>query len=59
MSVSKRTHSREFKIEMCEQIKRGQMTKTSVARVHNLAPSMVDRWLAKYEELGVPEKRRL
>lgn len=52
MSVMRRTHSREFKIDLCERIKLGKISKSAACREHSLAPSMLDRWCAKYEEKG-------
>ena len=48
----RRTHSREFKIDLCERIKGGEITKSAACREYNLAPSMLDRWCAAYAQKG-------
>ena len=48
----RRTFSREFKLSLCEKVKLGQQSKTSACREHSLAPSLLDRWLARYESKG-------
>ena len=52
MSVMRRTHSREFKIDLCERIKLGKISKSAACREYDLAPSMLDRWCAAYEKKG-------
>ncbi|MFC3860869.1 transposase, partial [Deinococcus antarcticus] len=39
-----RMHSREFKLEVLEQIERKQKTTAQVCREHQLSPSLIHRW---------------
>lgn len=52
MSMIRRTFSREFKLDICEKVKLGQATKSAACREHSLSPSLLDRWLARYESKG-------
>lgn len=52
MSVMRRTFTREFKLDVCQKVKLGQQSKSSVCREHSLSPSLLDRWLTLYESKG-------
>lgn len=52
MSALRRTFSREFKLELCEKVRLGQVTKSAACREHSLTPSLLDRWMSKYEAKG-------
>jgi transposase-like protein len=52
MSESRRRHSRSFKIDLCRQIDSGVLSKAKACREHQLAPSMLDRWVAQFHERG-------
>jgi transposase-like protein len=52
VSVIRRSHSREFKIDICERIQLGQLSKAAACREYSLAPSMLDRWCGKYAQKG-------
>ncbi|WP_135230687.1 transposase [Deinococcus fonticola] len=47
-----RTHSREFKLEVLEQIERKQKTTAQVCREHQLSPSLIHRWRKEVEMRG-------
>ncbi len=49
----RRTFSREFKLEVCEQVKLGKKSKSASCREHSLSPSLLDRWMVQYEEKGL------
>jgi transposase-like protein len=48
----RRTFTREFKLSLCGQVERGDVTKAAACREHSLSPSLLDRWIAKYEASG-------
>jgi transposase len=52
VSVVKRTFTREFKLDLCQKVKLGQITKSVACREHSLAASLLDRWLVQYEAKG-------
>lgn len=43
-----RTFSREFKLEVCQQISTGEKRPAQVCREHHLAPSLLHRWRQQY-----------
>ncbi|MCU0315594.1 MAG: transposase [Fimbriimonadaceae bacterium] len=43
-----RTHSREFKLLVCQRIEKGETSISQVCREHNLSMGMVDRWLQQF-----------
>ncbi len=47
-----RTFSREFKLEVCQQVASGEKRPAQVCREHNLAQSLLQRWRKQYEEYG-------
>ena len=49
----RRTFSREFKLDVCEQVKLGKKTKAASCREHSLSPSLLDGWLTQYEKKGL------
>jgi transposase len=52
VSVMRRAFTREFKLEVCQKVHLGQVTKSAACREHSLSPSLLDRWLAQYESKG-------
>lgn len=52
MSVVKRTFTREFKLELCQRVKLGELTKTAACREHSLSPSLLNHWMDLYEAQG-------
>lgn len=52
MSVSRRTFTREFKLEVCRKVVQEQATKAATCREHSLSPSLLDTWLKHYEAKG-------
>jgi transposase len=52
VSVVRRTFSREFKLDLCQKVKLGQVTKTGACREYSLSPSVLDRWVEQYEKKG-------
>ncbi len=52
MSVMKRSFSRDFKLDVCQRVRLGQATKSSICRQHDLASTLLDQWLVKYDEKG-------
>jgi transposase-like protein len=53
MSVVKRAFSREFKLQLCEQIRLGQTTRSKACREHSLSNGLMDRWIDQYEQKGM------
>ena len=49
---SRRTFTREFKLELCSQIEGGHLSKAQACREHRLAPSLLDRWMERFRESG-------
>lgn len=49
---TKRTFTREFKLDLCSRIEAGQLTKAQACREHRLAPSLLDRWHSQFRESG-------
>lgn len=47
-----RTHSREFKLEVVQQVTSGAKRPAQVCREHGLANSVLDRWRREYAERG-------
>lgn len=52
MSVARRSFTREFKLDVCQKVQLGQLTKSAACREHALSPSLLDRWLSQYESKG-------
>lgn len=52
MSAMRRTFSREFKLELCQKVKLGQISKTAACREHSLSNGLLARWLVQYEAKG-------
>jgi transposase len=50
--MQKRTHSREFKLDMVRQIATGQKRPAQVCREYGLADSVLSRWRKEYQERG-------
>lgn len=49
MSVMRRTFTREFKLSLCAQVKRNEVTKAAACRERSLSSSLLDRWMEKYD----------
>jgi transposase len=47
-----RMHTREFKLEVCRQIARGEKRPAQICREHELANSLLARWRKEYEQYG-------
>lgn len=47
-----RTFSREFKVEVCQQIAAGEKRPAQVCREHHLTPSLLHRWRQQYAQHG-------
>jgi transposase-like protein len=47
-----RTHSRELKLEVVQQVVSGAKRPAQVCREHGLANSVLDRWRREYAERG-------
>ena len=52
MSVMRRSFTREFKLDVCQKVQLGLVTKSMACRGHSLSPSLLDRWLGQYETKG-------
>ena len=50
--MQKRTHSREFKLDLVRQIATGQKRPAQVCREYGLAESVLSRWRKEYQERG-------
>jgi transposase len=50
--MQKRTHSREFKLEVVRQIATGQKRPAQACREYGLAESVLSRWRKEYHERG-------
>ncbi len=50
--MHKRTHSREFKLEIVRQIATGQKRPAQACREYGLADSVLSRWRKEYQERG-------
>ena len=46
--VSRRTFTREFKIEICRLVSSGDVTKSAACREHGLNAGVLNRWLDQY-----------
>ena len=52
VSIMRRTFSREFKLELCQSVTLGQISQAQACREHALTPSLLARWLEKYDKKG-------
>lgn len=50
--MMRRTFTREFKLEVCQQAESGSSSKSRLCREHALSPSMLDRWIEQYRAKG-------
>lgn len=50
--MPRRTFSREFKLEIVQQLATGEKRPAQLCREHNLAPSLVQRWRTQYAQDG-------
>ena len=49
---SPRTFAREFKLDLCRQIKGGQKRPAQICREHGLTEGLLLRWRREYEQRG-------
>jgi len=47
-----RVHTREFKLEVCQQIARGEKRPAQICREHEVVNSLLARWRKEYEQYG-------
>jgi transposase-like protein len=52
VSVVRRTFTREFKLDLCQKVKLGQVSKSGACREHSLGPALLERWVKQYEAKG-------
>lgn len=52
MSVMRRTFTREFKLELCEKVVLGKITKSAACREHSLSFTLLDKWVSQYASKG-------
>lgn len=52
-----RRHAPQFKLQVCQQIRSGQITRREAQRQYTLSANLVQFWLTQYDrgELGVEE----
>jgi transposase len=50
MSLAKRKFTREFKIQVCEEVELKVKTQAEVIREHSLAPSLLSGWVKEYRK---------
>ena len=50
MGLAKRKFTREFKIQVCEEVESKVKTQAEVIREHSLAPSLLSGWLSEYRK---------
>lgn len=50
MGLAKRIFTREFKIQVCEEVESKLKTQAEVIREHSLAPSVLCKWVREYRK---------
>lgn len=50
--MSRRTFSREFKLDLCKQVESGSLSKTRACRDHALSSTLLSKWLEQYRAKG-------
>ncbi len=50
MKLKKRRFSREFKIQVCEEIEQGLKTQAQASREYMIGSNLVGQWLSKYRK---------
>lgn len=50
--VSRRTFTRDFKLEVCRQIEAGSLSKGQACRQHGLGGTLLTNWLAQFRAKG-------
>ncbi len=50
MQLAKRIFSREFKIQVCEEIESKLKTQAQVCREHSLSANLISRWIHEYRQ---------
>lgn len=48
----RRSHSPEFKLDLCRRIAQGEVSKCRACRKHGLSHGMMDRWMDQFLVLG-------
>jgi transposase len=48
----RRNHTREFKLQCCQQVATGQKRPAQICREHNLSESVLLRWRKEYDARG-------
>lgn len=48
----RRNFHREFKLSVCHDVVSGAKSKAQLCREHDLAPSVLDRWVEQYSRKG-------
>ena len=49
---ARRTFTREFKLDLCARIESGQLTKAQASREHRISPTVIERWVKQFREVG-------
>lgn len=50
--MSRRSFTREFKLDLCRQIESGSLTQGAACREHGLSPTSLRKWLDHYRAKG-------
>ncbi|MBZ0212594.1 MAG: transposase, partial [Nitrospirae bacterium] len=50
--MSRRSFTREFKLDVCRKAESGESSKSRLCREHALSPSMLDRWIEQFRAKG-------
>lgn len=50
MKLKKRSFSREFKIQVCEEIEQGLKTQAQASREYLIGSNLISQWLSKYRK---------
>jgi transposase-like protein len=50
--MMRRNFSREFKLDVCQKIVSGEVSKSRTCREHSLSGSVLERWLEQYRLQG-------
>lgn len=50
MRLTKRKFTREFKVQVCEEVEAGLKTRAQVNREHQLSEGLVGKWLYEYRQ---------
>lgn len=50
--MMRRSFSREFKLDVCQKVGSGEISKSRICREQSLSPSVLERWLEQYRAKG-------